>query len=48
MLCKKPEEKKVEGNNGRSDFAINGARKGAGGSFKAWIHKSFSLKVTTH
>ncbi|RID55757.1 hypothetical protein BRARA_G03000 [Brassica rapa] len=38
-LCKKPEEKKVvkEG---------NGARKG--GSFKAWINKSFSLKVSTH
>ncbi|CAL9216025.1 unnamed protein product [Arabidopsis halleri] len=48
MLCKKPEEKKVEGDNGRSNFPNNGARKGAGGSFKAWINKSFSLKVTTH
>ncbi|KFK22025.1 hypothetical protein AALP_AAs45940U000100 [Arabis alpina] len=45
MLCKKPVEKKVEENNGRSGFTINGARKG---SFKAWINKSFSLKVTTH
>lgn len=46
MLCKKPmEEKKVEENNGRSEFPINGARKG---SFKAWINKSFSLNVTTH
>ncbi|CAH2033695.1 unnamed protein product [Thlaspi arvense] len=48
MLCKKPEEKKVEEDDGRSNFPINGARKRAGGSFKAWINKSFSLKVTTH
>ncbi|XP_010498820.1 PREDICTED: uncharacterized protein LOC104776441 [Camelina sativa] len=54
MLCKKPEEKKkkkVEGDNGRSNFPINGARKGGAGggrSFKAWINKSFSLKVSTH
>ncbi|ESQ34472.1 hypothetical protein EUTSA_v10009597mg [Eutrema salsugineum] len=48
MLCKKPEEKKVEEGNGRSNFPINGSRKRAGGSFKAWINKSFSLKVTTH
>jgi len=49
MLCKKkPEEKKVEEDKGRSNFPINGARKGAGGSFKAWINKSLRLKVTTH
>ncbi|CAH8337443.1 unnamed protein product [Eruca vesicaria subsp. sativa] len=38
-LCRKPEEKKMvkEG---------VGARKG--GSFKAWINKSFSLRVSTH
>ncbi|CAH8382986.1 unnamed protein product [Eruca vesicaria subsp. sativa] len=49
MLCEKPEvekKKKVEEeDNGRSSFFINGASKG---SFRAWIHKSFSLKVTTH
>uniref|UniRef100_A0A1J3F3H3 DUF7054 domain-containing protein n=1 Tax=Noccaea caerulescens TaxID=107243 RepID=A0A1J3F3H3_NOCCA len=45
MLCKKPVEKKVEEDGGKSNFPINGARKG---SFKAWINKSFSLKVTTH
>ncbi|KAG2303655.1 hypothetical protein Bca4012_062409 [Brassica carinata] len=48
MLCEKSEEekKKVEEDNGRSNFPINGARKG---SFRAWINKSFStLKVTTH
>ncbi|XP_010477604.1 PREDICTED: uncharacterized protein LOC104756680 [Camelina sativa] len=53
MLCKKPEEKKkkVEGDNGKSsNFPVNGARKGGAGgrSFKAWINKSFSLKVSTH
>ncbi|CAN6881045.1 hypothetical protein Bca4012_071437 [Brassica carinata] len=46
MLCEKPGEKKrVEEENGRSSFPINGARKR---SFRAWINKSFSLKVTTH
>ncbi|CAN6896600.1 hypothetical protein Bca4012_094543 [Brassica carinata] len=49
MLCEKPEEeekKKVEEeDSGRSSFPINGARKR---SFRAWINKSFSLKVTTH
>ncbi|KAL1192350.1 hypothetical protein V5N11_012528 [Cardamine amara subsp. amara] len=44
MLCKKPEEKKVEEKHGRSNFPINGARKRASGIFKAWINKSFSLK----
>ncbi|CAD5316866.1 unnamed protein product [Arabidopsis thaliana] len=46
MLCRKPEEKKVEESNGRSDSTINGARKG--GSLKAWINKSFNLKVSSH
>ncbi|XP_022568672.1 uncharacterized protein LOC103840792 isoform X2 [Brassica rapa] len=46
MLCEKSEEKKkLEEENGRSSFPINGARKR---SFRAWINKSFSLKVTTH
>ncbi|CAF2255631.1 uncharacterized protein At4g22758 [Brassica rapa] len=49
MLCEKPEEekKKIEeqDNGRRSSFPINGARKR---SFRAWINKSFSLKVTTH
>ncbi|XP_018442251.2 uncharacterized protein At4g22758 [Raphanus sativus] len=43
-LCRKPEEKKVV-KEGESN-SINGARKG--GSLKAWINKSFSLKVSTH
>ncbi|CAG7864894.1 unnamed protein product [Brassica rapa] len=44
MLCEKSEEKKkLEEENGRSSFPINGARKR---SFRAWINKSFSLKVT--
>lgn len=46
MLCRKPEEKKVEEANGRSNSTINGARKG--GSLKAWINKSFNLKVQSH
>ena len=48
MLCEKPEEEKKkveEEDSGRSSFPINGARKR---SFRAWINKSFSLKVTTH
>ncbi|KAG2318712.1 hypothetical protein Bca4012_055090 [Brassica carinata] len=50
MLCEKPEEEKKkkkveEADNGRSSFSVHGARKR---SFRAWFHKSFSLKVTTH
>ncbi|CAN8239261.1 unnamed protein product [Cochlearia groenlandica] len=44
-LCMKPlEEKKKVNDEGGS--AINGGRKV--GSLKAWINKSFSLKVTSH
>lgn len=49
VLCEKSEEKKkVEEENGRSSFPINGARKRRKRRFRAWINKSFSLKVTTH
>lgn len=41
-LCRKPEVKKVD----ERSSAINGARKGR--SLKAWINKSFSLKVSSH
>jgi len=43
-LCRKPEEKKVDERSNAS--TINRARKG--GSLKAWINKSFSLKVSSH
>ncbi|EOA33900.1 hypothetical protein CARUB_v10021392mg [Capsella rubella] len=43
MLCRKPDEKKVEEAN---NSTINGARKG--GSLKAWLNKSFNLKVSSH
>ncbi|CAN7053112.1 uncharacterized protein At4g22758 [Brassica rapa] len=47
-LCRKPEEKKVvkEGEGEGRSNSINGARKG--GSLKAWINKSFNLKVSSH
>ncbi|CAN8235674.1 unnamed protein product [Cochlearia groenlandica] len=45
-LCRKPVEKKKKESGERSGSAINGGRKG--GSFKAWINKSFSLKVSSH
>ncbi|KFK41506.1 hypothetical protein AALP_AA2G138600 [Arabis alpina] len=48
-LCRKPEEKKVEEGNGRSNSNVNGGGGGRkGGSLKAWINKSFSLKVQSH
>uniref|UniRef100_A0A1J3FBJ1 DUF7054 domain-containing protein n=1 Tax=Noccaea caerulescens TaxID=107243 RepID=A0A1J3FBJ1_NOCCA len=43
-LCRKPEVKKVDERSKSS--AINGERKGR--SLKAWINKSFSLKVSSH
>ncbi|VVA94853.1 unnamed protein product [Arabis nemorensis] len=46
-LCRKPEKKNVEEGNGRSNSNINGGGR-KGGSLKAWINKSFSLKVQSH
>ncbi|XP_057960561.1 uncharacterized protein At4g22758-like [Malania oleifera] len=44
MLCKKPQPEKVA-DNGKSTAAMN--RKG-NGSWKAWINKSFNLKIYSH
>ncbi|GLT78423.1 hypothetical protein SLA2020_499600 [Shorea laevis] len=44
MLCKKPQTEKMVVDE-KSNLAI--ARKG-GGSWKAWINKSFSLKISSH
>ncbi|CAN6932886.1 hypothetical protein Bca4012_100806 [Brassica carinata] len=45
-LCRKPEDTKVVKEGDGKSNSINGAKKG--GSLKAWINKSFSLKVSSH
>ncbi|GKV38612.1 hypothetical protein SLEP1_g46501 [Rubroshorea leprosula] len=44
MLCKRPQTEKMVVDE-KSNLAIT--RKG-GGSWKAWINKSFSLKISSH
>jgi hypothetical protein len=48
MLCRKPEEKKVEESNGRSDSTINGARKGALYLFLKHNHDCFFISMGSH
>lgn len=45
MLCKKPQPGKMA-DDGKTISAM--ARKGSGGSWKAWINKSLNLKIYSH
>ncbi|KAB1205760.1 hypothetical protein CJ030_MR7G028055 [Morella rubra] len=45
MLCKKPQPGKMA-DDGKTISAM--ARKGRGGSWKAWINKSLNLKIYSH